>query len=348
MIDLRSDTVTRPSERMRRAMAEAEVGDDVYGEDPTVRRLEETAAELLGKEAALFVTSGTQGNQIAVLTHTRPGEEVIVERGAHIYYYEVGALAALAGVQVRTVTGRRGRMGLADIEAELRGFNIHFPDVTLLCLENTHNRAGGAVLPVAYMKLVGALARKRGLAIHLDGARLFNAAVALGCPAHALTEDVDSVQICLSKGLGAPIGSVLAGSLPFIHRARKWRKALGGGMRQAGVIAAPGLIALTQMVDRLADDHVRARRLAEGLAAIPGLKLDPGAVETNIVVADIAGTGTTVDAFLKHLRELGVLAVEFGKTSVRFVTHLDISDSDIDRALILIAQVAARTSREGV
>ena len=330
MIDLRSDTVTKPTQRMRQAMAQAEVGDDVYGEDPTVRALEETAAQMLGKEAGLLVTSGTQGNQVAVLTHTRPGQEVIVEAEAHVFYYEVGALAALAGVQTRPLPGVRGQMAINDIEAAIRGDNIHFPETGLICLENTHNRAGGAILPLAYMERAYALAQRKGVPLHLDGARLFNAAVATGVPVRDFAACADTVQICLSKGLGAPIGSLLVGTSAVIARARKWRKALGGGMRQAGVIAAPGLIALTEMVERLAQDHERAVRLAKGLANVTGVAVDVGAVETNIVVADVSGVGVSVPEFLAALADCGVLATEFGGSTIRFVTHLDIREEDID------------------
>ncbi len=330
MIDLRSDTVTKPTQRMRQAMAQAEVGDDVYGEDPTVRALEETAAEMLGKEAGLLVTSGTQGNQIAVLTHTRPGQEVIVEADAHVFYYEVGAMAALAGVQTRPLHGVRGQMAIDDIAAAIRGNNIHYPETGLICLENTHNRAGGAVLPLAYMERAYALARRMGVPLHLDGARLFNASVAAGAPVRDFAACADTVQICLSKGLGAPIGSLLVGTRDVIARARKWRKALGGGMRQAGVIAAPGLIALTEMVERLAQDHERARRLAEGLANVAGIAVDVSAVETNIVVADVSSVGMSVSEFVAALAGCGVLATEFGGSTVRFVTHLDIREEDID------------------
>lgn len=339
LIDLRSDTVTKPTPAMRQAMAHAEVGDDVYGEDPTVRTLEETAATLLGKEDALFVTSGTQGNQVAVLAHTRPGDEVIVESDAHIFYYEVGAMAALAGVQVRTLPGQRGQMPISDVQHAIRGQNIHFPETTLICLENTHNRAGGAILPLSYMQDVQKVAQAHSMRVHLDGARLFNAAVASGTSLAAYGSAVDSVQVCLSKGLSAPIGSLLAGSREFITRARKWRKALGGGMRQAGVIAAPGLIALTQMVDRLAEDHVRARRLAEGLAEIPGLSIDVSAVETNIVIVNIAATGRSEIEFLARLRDAGVLATDFGPALIRFVTHIGICDADIDAALSAVSRI---------
>ena len=244
-IDLRSDTVTKPTEAMRRAMAEAEVGDDVYGEDPTVNRLEECAAEILGKEAALFVTSGTQGNQIAILCHAGPGDEIILEADSHIFYYEAGAASALAGVQTRPLPGRRGMMDPADVEGAIRGDDIHFPRTALICLENTHNRAGGAVLPLDRMAALREVADHR-IPVHLDGARLFNAAVAMGVDVREFARFADSVSVCLSKGLGAPVGSLLAGEKAFIDEARQWRKRLGGGMRQAGVIAAPALLALTE------------------------------------------------------------------------------------------------------
>lgn len=339
MIDLRSDTVTKPTPAMRAAMANADVGDDVYGEDKTVVTLEETAAQLLGKEAALFVTSGTQGNQVAVLTHTRPSQEVIVESQAHIYYYEVGAMASLAGVQVRTVDGVRGKMRPDDVRQAIRDNNIHFPDTSLICLENTHNRAGGAVLPVAYMDEIQAIARERNIAIHLDGARLFHASIATGQPVAEFARRVDTVQLCLSKGLSAPIGSLLVGSRDFIARARKWRKALGGGMRQVGVLAAPGLIALTQMVDRLQDDHDRAKRLAVALSQMPDVRIDPNFVETNIVIADIANLRCSPDEFLHDLAKEGILASDFGTGLVRFVTHLGIEDEDIEQAIAVIHRV---------
>lgn len=336
MIDLRSDTVTKPTAAMREAMSRAEVGDDVYGEDPTVRRLEETAAALLGKEAGLFVTSGTQGNQAAILAHTGRGDEVIVEAEAHIFYYEAGAMAALAGVQPRLVAGKRGQMPLEDIAAAIREPNIHFPTTRVICLENTHNRAGGAALPLEYSQSVYRLAKNKGVAVHLDGARLFNAVAASRTSAREFAAAADSVQICLSKGLGAPVGSVLTGTKDFIARARKWRKALGGGMRQAGVIAAPGLIALTEMVDRLQEDHDRAKRLATGLANINGLAIRPEEVETNIVVARLVRTSSTEEEFLQALAEHGVLATAFGAGAMRFVTHYGISDTDVEAVLTAV------------
>lgn len=275
LVDLRSDTVTKPSPEMRRAMAEAEVGDDVYGEDPTVRELEETGAALVGQEAGLFVPSGTMGNQVAVLTHTRRGDEVFLEAESHIYYYEVGDIAALAGAQPRPIPGSRGRFTAADLRAAVREPNIHYPNPRLVCLENTHNRAGGAVWRPEEVDAVVEAAHELGLAIHLDGARLFNAAVALGLPAARLARGVDSVMFCLSKGLGAPVGSLLCGPAEWIERARKERKRLGGGMRQAGILAAAGLWALRHNVERLAEDHANARWLAEQLAQIRGLRVDP-------------------------------------------------------------------------
>lgn len=337
MIDLRSDTVTQPTTAMRQAMAQAVVGDDVYGEDKTVTKLEETAAQMLGKEAGLFVTSGTQGNQVAILTHTKRGEEVIVEADAHVFYYEVGAMAALGGLQTRPIVGERGMMPLTAMEEAIRPQNIHFPETGLICLENTHNRAGGTVLPLSYMQSVKELADRNHIPVHLDGARLFNAVVASGISAKEYAATVDSVQFCLSKGLAAPVGSVLVGTAEFIEKARKWRKMLGGGMRQAGVIAAPGLIALTQMVDRLADDHVRAKRLAQGLANIRGIVVDVDRVETNIVIADVRDSGLTPDEFLATLSECGVLAAGFGGTLVRFVTHVDITDDHIDETIAAAA-----------
>jgi len=341
-IDLRSDTVTQPTEEMRQAMARAEVGDDVYGEDPTVRRLEEQAAELFGKEGALLVPSGTMGNQLAVLAHTQRGDEVILEAEAHIFFYEVGGLGALAGVQTRTIRGEKGVLPAAKVREAIRLSDIHFPRTALICLENTHNRAGGTVMGLAEMEAIGQIGKEYQIPIHLDGARIFNASTYLGLPVRVLTKDMDSVMFCLSKGLAAPIGSMLVGSAQFIARARRLRKMLGGGMRQAGVIAAAGLVALETMVDRLAEDHRRARQLAEGLLAIPGLAVDLERVQTNIVVADIGATGLSPAVFLGKLKEQGVLASAFGGNLVRFVTHKDIDDLDIDNALLEIERICRK------
>lgn len=340
MIDLRSDTITQPTREMRRAMAEAELGDDVYGEDPTVNRLQELAAELLGKEAALLVTSGTQGNQVSLLTHCSPGSEVIIEEEAHIFYYEAGAASALAGVQFRTLPGERGALRPEAVAAAIREENIHFPPTALICLENTHNRAGGAVFPLERMESIYRLARDRSLPVHLDGARLFNAAVASGVPAHRYASCCDTVQICLSKGLAAPVGSLIAGPREWIERARRRRKLLGGGMRQAGIIAAPGIFALQNMVERLAEDHDNARFLAGELAAMPGVELDPAQVETNIVVAAL--TGMEADDFCASLRKRGILASPFGPRRVRFTTHKDLTRADLEKALPQIGAVLNR------
>ncbi|MDQ0190523.1 low-specificity L-threonine aldolase [Alicyclobacillus cycloheptanicus] len=344
-IDLRSDTVTKPTDAMRQAMATAEVGDDVYGEDPTVRRLEELAADLLGKEAALLVTSGTQGNQVAIATHAGRGEEVIAEAESHIFYYEAAAASAIAGVQIRQLAGRRGALDPDDVRAAIREPNVHHPRTALISLENTHNRAGGTVIPLDNLRRIRAVADAYGVPVHMDGARLFNAAVACGVSARTIADTVDTVQICLSKGLCAPVGSVLAGPKAFIERARQWRKRMGGGMRQAGVLAAPGILALTEMVDRLADDHVNARRLAECLAEMPGVKVDLETVQTNIVIADIGATGLTVPAFLDALAREGVLATSFGGSLVRFVTHHDVSRQDIETAADRIAAVVQAGAR---
>jgi threonine aldolase len=339
MIDLRSDTVTKPTEEMRKAMYAAEVGDDVYKEDPTVRELEETAAELLGKEAALFVTSGTQGNQIAILTQCRPGQELLLEAESHIFYYESGAASALGGVQTRTIQGNRGAMDPQAVYDAIRTEDIHYPETGLICVENTHNRAGGAVIPVRNMEEIYHIAQVNRIPVHLDGARLFNAAAAAGVDVKEFTKSTDSVQICLSKGLGAPVGSLLAGSTDFINQARKWRKRLGGGMRQAGVIAAPGLIALTKMKDRLGEDQWNAKVLAEGIEAVPGLKL-ASQPETNIVVADVADLNVSSELFVDRLRSEGVIAGTFGPTYVRFVTHFDVSEEQIQQAIDAIAITA--------
>lgn len=339
MIDLRSDTVTKPTQEMREAMFKAEVGDDVYREDPTVNRLEEIAAEMLGKEAALFVTSGTQGNQVAILTHTRPGEEVILEAESHIFYYEAGAASALAGVQVRTIAGNRGQMPISDIQKSIRDTDIHVPRTALIALENTHNRAGGAVLPPEYMKEVSFLAKDKNIPIHLDGARLFNASVALNIDVKELTQYVDTVQICLSKGLSAPMGSILAGSKDYIETARKWRKRLGGGMRQAGLMAAPGIIALTKMVDRLKEDHNRAKNLAHGIEQVEGLRVDVSSVETNILLLDVKGLGTTAKSFMDEMHKYEIFGSVFGEYIIRLTTHREITDEDIDNTIKAIKEI---------
>jgi threonine aldolase len=346
VIDLRSDTVTHPTPEMRQAMFEAEVGDDVYREDPTVNRLEAMAAGMTGKEAALFTTSGTQGNLIAVLTHTNHGDEIILGDEAHILWYEVGGASALGGVVMRTLPNDScGRLNLDDIDQTIRGKDIHYPRTTLLCLENTHNRCGGAVLTTDYTDEVCNLAHRRGLKVHLDGARIFNAAIALGVAACALTQNSDSVSLCLSKGLSAPVGSLLCGSKDFIERARKSRKMLGGGMRQAGIIAAAGIVALETMVDRLAEDHANARRLAQGLAGIKGIRLTQYDIPTNIVMFHLS-LDLSVVKFLEGLERAGVKVGLRDGRPFRAVTHRMVSSSDIDEALARIEAVCRRLRRQ--
>lgn len=339
-IDLRSDTVTLPTEAMRRAMYEAEVGDDVWGEDPTVKRLQEMAAERMGKEAALFVASGTMGNLVSLLAHCRRGDEVILGDECHIVHYEVGAAAVFGGLVYRTVpTTRFGELPLGEIAGAIRGPNVHFPPTGLVCLENTHNRCGGTVLSVDYMRQVYELAGRHHLPVHLDGARIFNAAIALGVEAREIARYADSVMFCLSKGLSAPVGSLVCGTAEFIERAHRMRKMVGGGMRQVGVIAAAGIVALQEMVDRLAEDHENARLLAEGLANIPGLAVDLETVQTNMVMFYPTDPRWTTETLTQALWEEGVLLSCLGRTKIRAVTHYGIERQDIDEALGRIARV---------
>ncbi len=339
IIDLRSDTVTKPTPEMRRAMFEAEVGDDVYGEDPTVNRLEQVAAAMLGKEAALFVPTGTQGNQVAILTHVGRGDEVIVEAESHVYYYEVAGIAALAGAQVRTIPGVRGAMDPAAVRAGIRGVNLHYPTTSLVCVEQTHNRAGGCIVPMENLRAVAAVAHEAGIPVHMDGARVFNAAVALGLPVSEVVAPVDSVMFCLSKGLAAPVGSILAGSVEFIDRARRNRKLLGGGMRQAGILAAAGLVALESMVERLAEDHANAQTLARGFGEIGGLTVDLETVQTNMVMFDVTDGRWDGATLAGALSEAGVICGSMGPQRIRLVTHKDVAAEDIPVALERIAAV---------
>lgn len=339
-IDLRSDTVTRPTPAMLQAMASAPVGDDVYGEDPTVNRLEGLAAEMLGKEAAVFVPSGTMGNLCSVLAHCGRGEEVILGDIAHIYLYEQGGSAALGGVHPRAIpTQPDGTLKLGDIENAIRGDNEHFPVTRLVAVENTHNRCGGSPLPVSYMDAVGELAHSHGLKFHVDGARLWNAAVALNVSPARLVKEADSVSVCLSKGLAAPVGSVVVGDKEFIRKARRMRKVVGGGMRQAGVIAAAGIVAMTEMVERLADDHANARRLAEGLSRLDGIAIDPATVQTDIVIFDLVREDITPANLSAGLRSHGVLLNPIGGKRLRAVTNYHVSADDIDRTLAVFAAV---------
>ncbi len=338
LIDLRSDTVTRPSPGMRKAIFEAEVGDDVFQDDPTVQRLEAMLAERLGKEAALFVPSGTMSNQVAINAHTRPGDEVIVERNCHTFNYEVAGPAVMAGVQLHPLDGRHGILTAEQIEKAIRPDDIHIPPTRLICLENTHNRAGGVVYPIDHIRTISALARDKGIAMHLDGARLFNASVASGVPAAEYAALFDSVSICLSKGLGAPVGSMVAGNRDFIERCRRHRKMFGGGMRQVGILAAAGIYALEHNIDRLAEDHRSAREFAERVSRIEGIDIDLETVQTNIVVMDVAGLG--IDAFqaVARLRDRGLLVVIFGPTRIRAVTHLDVSSEEVLQAARIIEE----------
>ena len=325
-LDFRSDTVTWPSPEMREASYKAKVGDDVFGDDPTVNELEKIAAEITGKEAALFVTSGTMGNAVAVLAHTHRGDEIILEQRSHIFYNEVGGLAVMGQLMARTVPGDKGWMKPEDIEKAIRPDNIHFPPTTLVCIENTHNSAGGIALTTKQMKADWDVAKKHKLAVHMDGARVFNASVALGVDVKELTQYSDTVQICLSKGLAAPVGSVVVGSADVIKKARKYRKMLGGGMRQAGIIAAPGIIAMTKMVDRLKDDHDNAKLLAEGLKKM-GIKINND-VQTNMVYIDYTAIGWKDADWDKATKKLGWKSQGHGG-GTRLCTHYGIEREDI-------------------
>ena len=344
MIDLRSDTVTRPTPAMRQAMAAAEVGDDVYGEDPTVNHLEKEAATVFGKEAAIFVPTGTMGNQIAIRLHTEHGQEVICESRSHVLDWEIAMMAAFSGCQARTVGGERGILTWEKIRRAI-GPKIYYRQPTgLVCLENTHNMAGGTVTPLDVLKEIWRGAKEAGLPVHLDGARVFNAATALGIDVAELTAGFDTVMFCLSKGLGAPVGSVLVGSARAIERARVFRKSLGGGMRQAGVLAAAGLIALNEMPNRLGEDHANARLLAEAVAKEPGAEIDLDAVQTNIVIFRLRGEADA-PAFCASLKQKGVLASAIGPHVVRFVTHYDVNRAACEQAAgITAAELRALSS----
>jgi threonine aldolase len=340
LIDLRSDTVTLPTEAMRKAISCAALGDDVFGEDPTINRLETMAAERLGTEAALLVVSGTMGNITSVLTHCARGEEVILGDSSHIFLNEAGGMSALGGVFPHTIPNQPGgTLRLEDIEAAIRAENIHFPRTRLICLENTHNRCYGAPLTPEYTASVAALAKRHDLCLHLDGARIFNASVALGVDVRELTRGCDSINVCLSKGLAAPVGSVLCGSKAFISRARRTRKMLGGGMRQAGIIAAAGIVALTEMTDRLAEDHANARRLAEGIVGIPGLATDPTRVLTNILYVDLVNKRFSDEEFLRRLAGKGIRLSHTGPARFRMLTHYGIGGGEIDVALKAMREV---------
>jgi len=341
-IDLRSDTVTRPTPAMRKAMSEAEVGDDVFGEDPTVNALQERVAKMLGKEAALFVPSGTMANQLTIKSHTQPGDEVIIEATSHPYNFEGGGGAVLSGIQFYCLKGLRGILDASQIEEAIRPDDHHFPVTRLICLENTHNRGGGAIYPIDKMAEIYRLAKSKGLLVHLDGARLWNASVATGIRPHEYGQWADSVSVCLSKGLGAPIGSLVAGSRIFIDRVHRFRKMFGGGMRQVGIIAAAGRYALDHHLERLKEDHQNAKRLAVGLKELKGVSLDPKHVETNIVIFDVTETGKTGLQIAEAMKHPGILIHAFGKTQIRLVTHLDITEEDIEVALKLFEKVLGK------
>ncbi len=339
IVDLRSDTLTTPTPEMRAAMAAAEVGDDVWEEDPTVQRLEARAAERFGKEAGLFVASGTMGNQVAVLTHTQPGQEVICDADAHIMSYEVAGIARLSLCQTRALPTERGLPTPEQVRAAIRPPNIHIPVTGLLAVENTHNRHSGVAFTPEELAAVAAVAREHGVPVHLDGARIFNACVALGRDAREYGRAVDTVQFCLSKGLAAPVGSLIVGPRAFIGRARRMRKMLGGGMRQVGVLAAAGLIALEKMVDRLADDHRNARRLAEALVGLPHIRVDLSRVQTNIVIFQVDRPGGAA-LLVEGCKARKVKVHAIGPTSIRCVTHKDVDTEDVDRAISAIREIA--------
>ncbi len=344
-IDLRSDTVTKPAPAMRKAMAEAEVGDDVFGEDPTVNALQEKVANLLGKEDALFVPSGTMANQLSIKSHTQPGDEVIIEASSHPYNFEGGAAAALSGIQFHCLKGSRGILDASQIEENIRPADHHFAVTRLICLENTHNRGGGSIYPVEKMAEIYRLVKSRELSVHLDGARLWNASVATGIKPQEYAQWADSVSVCLSKGLGAPIGSLVAGSRGFIDRVHRFRKMFGGGMRQVGIIAAAGIYALDHHLERLREDHQNAKRLAVGLKEFKGVSIDPKHVETNIVIFDLANTMMTASQVTESMKKEGVLIHAFGKTQIRLVTHLDVTADDIEKALKAFRKVFERKQR---
>ena len=343
IVDMRSDTITQPTSSMRRAMFEAEVGDDVFGEDPTVNRLEEMVAERLGKEAALFVASGTMANLVSQLTHCGRGDEMILGDQSHMFFYEQGGSAALGGIHPRSLPNKPdGTIPPAEIEAAIRPEDVHFPKTKLIVLENTHNRCNGRPLDAGYIHSVAKLARRYGLKLHIDGARLFNAATALGVAAEDLVAEADSVSICLSKGLAAPVGSVVCGTEEFIAQARRNRKIVGGGMRQAGVLAAAGIVAITEMVDRLADDHENAGKLADGLANIPGLSIDPEMVSTNIVYFDVTKKNLSARILVESIDRQGIRLLPTGPHRLRAVTNYHVTSSDIDYVLDVFSDTLKR------
>lgn len=343
MIDLRSDTVTKPSPAMRDAMARASVGDDVYGEDPTVNRLQEMAAGLLGKKTSIFVPSGTMANQLSIRAQAQPGQEVIVESTAHIVRYEQGAAAALSGVQLHWVRGERGLLTAEHIETAIRPKDPHTIPTALICIENTHNSGGGSIYPLATIEAIRSVAQRHGIPMHLDGARLFNAVVATGIPAADYAQHFETVSVCLSKGLGAPVGSLIATSdLTLLDKLRRFRRMYGGAMRQAGILAAAGIYALEHNMARIAKDHLHAKRFAQILHEIPAVSVNPAHVETNIIVFDVKENGRTPVEIVADLKQAGVLINAIGRRTFRAVTHLDISGEAIEEAGRLFAAILTR------
>lgn len=338
-IDLRSDTVTLPTEEMLEAIKHAELGDDVFGDDPTVNKLEELAAKKMGKEAALLVASGTQANLVSLMSNTKRGDLVILEAESHMYWYEVGGLSAIAGLLPWPIESKLGVLDPKDVEVAIRPKDIHFPEPALICIENTHNRHGGTVVKPDQIKAVSEITKAHGLKLYMDGARIFNAAVALKVDVKEFTKHVDNLMFCLSKGLSCPVGSIVVGNQEFIEKARKTRKILGGGMRQAGIIAAPGIIALEKMIDRLEEDHKNARLLAEGIAKVDGLAINLGIVQTNMVHFDVGELGISANQFISELEENGVLALTLAKNKIRMVTHRGIEREHIEKTLSILESI---------
>jgi threonine aldolase len=332
MVDLRSDTLTHPSAEMRNAICKAEVGDDVFGEDPTINQLQQKMADITGKEAALFVASGTMGNQICIKAHTQPGNEIIVEKNSHLFNYECGSPALLSHVQVFPIPGQKGSFTVEQVRSAIRPPDSHHPKTALICIENTHNRSGGTIFPIQDIKQISKFAREKNIKLHLDGARLWNASVATGIPIESYCDQVDSASLCFSKGLGAPVGSIIVGSHEFIKKAHYFRKAFGGGMRQAGVLAAAAIYAIENNFQRLEKDHKRAQILGDFISSLPGIDFDRESLHTNIIVFDVTKSGLSGEEVVNLLAKKGVKMLTFAGTKVRAVIHLHISDQDIQIA----------------
>lgn len=339
MIDLRSDTVTMPTAEMREFMAKAEVGDDVFGEDPTVNQLQAMMAKLTGNQSALYVASGTMGNQISINVHTQPGNEVIVEHNSHLYNYESGAPALLSGVQIMPIKGNRGCFTLEQVKQAVRPANVHHPQTALICIENTHNREGGTIFPFDEIKRISHFARENGIHMHLDGARLWNASIATGIPVQEYCQYFDSASLCFSKGLGAPVGSIIVGSDEFIHRAKYYRKVYGGAMRQVGILAAAAIYAVQNNLERLTEDHRKAKNLGDFIATLPGIKIDQKTLQTNIVIFDVKESGRSGEQVINSLAKRGVKMLTFAGTKIRAVINLHITDSDIEHTISALKDV---------